>query len=812
MANPHSTLPPRGARWIVVLLAVGVIAATLLLPPRDAAPSQNRIPSDLSPPTSHLPPPTSDLQHLLAAQIAMVCPSGAREFDKLELTSAQTPADPWLVDPDQWFVPEDRAAKEPTFAPVEPAAPKPEPTTTEPPASVESPQEEAPPSEPDLEPPVEAPAPPIPPQPPLEVEGPALEDEVPEPPVQEPFRTPAFAPPPPPTTPVAPRQVPETSPSDIPDPPDPAPAATPGGLFAPPPPGIPNPHGNSSLLPTAPSSTGPKRPEDDPHRDLLAENCYPSAKTCAKCHEKIYHEWSSSSHAYAFVSPMFHKFEQKITELSQGTVGYFCIRCHSPVATSLNIPRDTPLWEMPEVAREGVTCVACHRVRQPHGKTNGERHIVPGDIHQPVYGTSGGVGVAEAIAQKEKHKFKTSPDETGPGQPIHTEGIYFEQLGAAEFCQSCHQVAVHPGIKLEVVWEQYRQSPAHAKGISCQECHMGKVPGVAAGYDYGPVAEFNGVKFGEGKKHSNHVFYGPGYSIAHPGIFPMHLKSDRWSIDQWLAFDWRAGWGTDEFEQRVDRGEIVVPFPKIWAEADDRCDAREIIDENLKKLAQKTRLRTQVMENGSHVDGPFFANAPTARRGLKLSYVVTNTNDGHNLPTASLGAQPQLWANVVLIGSQGERLWETGYTDRYGDVCDHHSRDVRAGIVPADSQLFNLQTMFLITGATGTDREFFLPVNVSFDQLPFLRPGTTPNSVLNHPPFIRMESRSIAPLGKKEVHYSIPPEALPYPGRYRLSFRMRSRTEPIYFMDFCGGTPEMARAMNEGMIDVHPFSVEFDVR
>ncbi len=49
-------------------------------------------------------------------------------------------------------------------------------------------------------------------------------------------------------------------------------------------------------------------------------------------------------------------------------------------------------------------------------------------------------------------------------------------------------------------------------------------------------------------------------------------------------------------------------------------------------------------------------------------------------------------------------------------------------------------------------------------------------------------------------------------GRYRLSFRLRSRAEPIYFMDFCGATLEMQRAMNEGIIDVHPYSVEFDVR
>ena len=93
---------------------------------------------------------------------------------------------------------------------------------------------------------------------------------------------------------------------------------------------------------------------------------------------------------------------------------------------------------------------------------------------------------------------------------------------------------------------------------------------------------------------------------------------------------------------------------------------------------------------------------------LRFHYIVTNRNDGHNMPSGSLGAQPQLWANVVLIGPRGQRLWESGYTDRWGDVADIHSEDVRNKRIPYDWQLFNLQTMFLITGATGTDREFFL--------------------------------------------------------------------------------------------------------
>jgi len=543
--------------------------------------------------------------------------------------------------------------------------------------------------------------------------------------------------------------------------------------------------------------------------DFVAESQYPSAQVCAKCHEKIFDEWSVSSHAYAAISPMFHKFEQKINDLSQGTIGYFCYRCHSPVGTTMGVSRAAPLWELPLVAREGVTCVACHRVNQRYGKVNGERRIEPGNIHAPVYGSIGGSGVAKVIAQKSKYKVKTSPHEKGPGTDIHVAGVSFDQLGKSEFCVSCHQVAVHPGIKLEVV---YRASPACKKGISCQDCHMGRIPGVPSGYEVGAAAKVSDKVVNTQRKHANHVFYGPGYSIAHPGIFPHNIDANRWSMRDWLLFEWRAGWGTKQFEELLEAGRIHANFPPVWAEIDDRYDAREIIEDNLKKLDAKKISRLQVLENGSHVDGPFFDTQLSRGQDLKFHYVMTNTNSGHNLPSGSLGAQPQLWANVVLIGPGGQRLWESGYTDRWGDVADIHSEDVRNKRIPYDWQLFNLQTMFLITGAKGTDREFFLPVNLDIDQLAYLRPGAQPISVINHPPFIRMEGRSLSPLGSRKIPYKVPAHLMREPGHYRLSFRLRSRLEPIYFMRFCGSTEEMIRAMNEGIADFHQSSVEFLVK
>jgi hypothetical protein len=544
---------------------------------------------------------------------------------------------------------------------------------------------------------------------------------------------------------------------------------------------------------------------------FVPDSLYPAAAACRACHEKIYDEWSVSSHAYAAVSPMFHKFEQKINDLSQGTIGYFCFRCHSPAGTALGVSRAAPMWDAPLVAREGVTCIACHRVREMYGKTNGERRIEPGDIYAPVFGPFDGDGVAAAAADSQRFKVKTSPAEKGPGQAMHATAFRFPQLSRSEFCASCHQVAVYPGIKLEVVWEQYRASPACKKGVSCHDCHMGRIPGVPSGYESGPAAVIDGKQVTADRKHSNHTFYGPGYSIAHPGVFPFNAKAERWSMRDWLLFDWRAGWGEEAFEDAVAAGVVRLDFPDPWKESDDRCDAREIIDANLRKKALKDRLRLEVMENGSRVDGPYFDKPRRCGDDLEFHYVVANLNDGHNLPTASLGAQPQLWANVVLIGPDGRRVWESGHLDQNGDLADIHSEEVRHKRLEFDWQLFNLQTMFLITGAKGTDREFFLPLNIDVDPLPFIRPAPQPVSVINHPPFIRMEARSLAPLGARRVPYRVPGRLIAEPGRYRLSFRMRSRTEPPYFMRFCGSTLEMQRAMVEGTLDFHQASVEFDV-
>ena len=435
---------------------------------------------------------------------------------------------------------------------------------------------------------------------------------------------------------------------------------------------------------------------------------------------------------------------------------------------------------------------------------------MPGGIHAPVkgYGREAATSRRSSPIPNIRSRRRTGEE----GIPSHSEVRPFTQIRESEFCVSCHQVAVHPNIKLEVVWDQYRASPAFDNGVTCQDCHMGKNPGVPDGYEKHPVAIVNGKPVGNERDHHDHSFFGPGYSIAHPGIFPHNPEAERWTIDEWLNFDYRAQWGSDDFEIAVIDGEIDMEFPEPWDDPVNREEAWLIVEDNLELLEEKKEHRRLTMNNGSKIDGPFFSDMPEVGESFSFHYEVTNTNSGHNLPSGSLGAQPEIWLNVALTNPSGETVWESGYVDSYGDMADLHSMDVAAGKIEHDDQLWNLQTKFLTTNVKGTDREMPLPVNFDIDPLPHLRPGAVPTTVLNHPPFIRMEGRSLPPLGTRKADYTVPASAFTEPGTYRLSVRLRSRAEPIYFMRFVEATIEMEQAMNEWMVDIHPYAVEIDVQ
>ena len=574
-------------------------------------------------------------------------------------------------------------------------------------------------------------------------------------------------------------------------------------------------------------------PKDNPHAKIDAENQYPSAKVCGECHPNQYQQWSMSSHAYAAVSPMFNKFEQTINDISRGTVNYFCVRCHASVGTALGEERAIAWWDRNGAAKEGITCVTCHRVGEGYGKVNAARRITPGTINEPVFGPFDSLGGLKAISNARGNGILVTMDE--PDRPdegtkkwirMHQTAIQSDLIKKSEFCEACHQVAVYPGIKLETVWEEWRASPAAKEGITCQACHMSKNPGHDDGYEIGWAACVNGPilnadgkytcpdgkQFNDKRELTDHTFVGPGYPISHPGLFPLRREDSPFTPQQWLTFDWRAGWGSDKFESNLAAFPGSVKIPPEWQNAADRIRAWVIVQENLGRWREREQQRLNLMEGASRLDGPYFdSKPPTAGKTFSFHYILTNLNKGHNLPSGSLGAQPELWLNVVLIDPDGKWAWESGHVDQYGDLADLQSEDVGDRTIKPDYQLFSMQSKFLTTNLKGTDREMYLPINLDFDQDPFIRPGGAPTSILNHPPNARLEKRSIPPLGHRIANYKIPAEAMKKPGTYKLTARLRGRTEPIYFMKFVSATTEMKRAENEWVTDTHAYTVAFEV-
>jgi len=552
-------------------------------------------------------------------------------------------------------------------------------------------------------------------------------------------------------------------------------------------------------------------PEDNPHAKALADQQYPSARVCGQCHPGQFSQWSLSSHAYANLSPMFNKVEQKINDLASGTINSFCVRCHASVGTALAERRDIAWWDRSGASREGITCVTCHRVGEAYGKSNAARRITPGGIQEPVFGPFDTTGGLKAISDARNLHLLVSPDQ--PDKPgwlrIHQAAVQSELIVKSEFCFTCHQVQVHPGIKLETVWEEYRASPAAKEGITCQQCHMSTNPGLPSGYAKGPAAIVNGLTVRTDRPLTDHTFVGPGYPISHPGLFPFRLEESRFTPQQWLTFNYRAKWGSEEFESKAA---APGPFPSEWQNPADRKAAWQTVEENLVRWRERREMRVKRLETASHLDGPFFKGRPEVGKAFSFEYKISNRNKGHNLPSGSLGAQPELWLNVALHDPDGKRVWESGYVDSHGDVADLQSEDVQKGKIEHDDQLVSMQAKFITTNLKGTDREMYLPINLDFDQLPFIRPGGAPTSLLNHPPFARMEKRSIPPLGTRVAKYKVPGKFLTKPGTYRLVVRLRGRTEPIYFMTFVEATEDMIRAENQWADDIHPYAVAFEVR
>ena len=504
---------------------------------------------------------------------------------------------------------------------------------------------------------------------------------------------------------------------------------------------------------------------------LFAESRYPSAGTCGTCHPKQYREWAVSQHAYSQLSPVYLSLNNKINELANGSNGDFCLRCHNQVGANLGENSFVSNLERHPTSREGITCVVCHRVSKDYNKASGRLALAEGGLTEPVYGPMGNAELARVLDNPQKYRVVTDPKERG--RQIHREVIKFESLSQPVFCGACHDVTLFNGFRLEEAFSEYRLSPAAARGVTCQDCHMGKVQGVASGYETGPAAVVGGVPT-KPRKLTNHFFAGPDYSLIHPGIFPHNLEAQQIAtLEEWLQFDYAAGWGTDAFEDNLPAG---IVFPDRWESIDSRYDAREILNEQFERLEWARLQRLEVLRNGYLLGDIVTEKADPG--GIVFRVQVKNGTDGHNVPTGFTGER-LVWLDVTVTDRDGTVVFRSGDRDPNGDLRDGHSAYVHAGEIELDPYLFSLQSIFVTQNGRGGEIEHVIPIPYPVISLPRVLPAAVSLVFTGEPPTERNHKKGIEPLGQRWAKYVVDGDALTGKGPYRADIKLISQPAPI---------------------------------
>jgi hypothetical protein len=274
---------------------------------------------------------------------------------------------------------------------------------------------------------------------------------------------------------------------------------------------------------------------------------------------------------------------------------------------------------------------------------------------------------------------------------------------------------------------------------------------------------------------TNHFFAGPDYSVVHPGIFPHNVRAAEFkTLGEWLQFDHLAGWGTDAFEDTVADDHV---FPDTWDSVDDRYDARDIIDEQIERLAWAEERRLEVLRNGFKL-GDVEVLEASRDDGIAFDIKVMNGTDGHGVPTG-FDAERLLYLEVTVTDPAGDVVYQSGDRDPNGDVRDAHSLFVHNGDLPLDEDLFNLQSKFIVRLARGGEREQVLAINTSIAAQPFVRPERRATTIYGRPRGARKHKQTIEPLGTRTAEYEVDEDLLTTDGEYRIGVRMISQMVPV---------------------------------
>jgi len=353
---------------------------------------------------------------------------------------------------------------------------------------------------------------------------------------------------------------------------------------------------------------------------------------CRQCHQRQYDEWIGSMHAYAQVSPVFIAFNDAVKNTG---LGPFCVQCHTPIGIAIGENEHTPNEERAPISLMGVQCDTCHIIDKNHGLVSGNFPLAPGRTKYGPFGT-GKEGDPKAVRNSEHRSVQA------------------EYMKSSEFCGTCHDVVDSKDLRIEEAFTEWQQSVYAEKDITCQDCHMRALPGVADQKKVkGPAAIMFGKEMPE-RLLSDHSMIGPDNHLIDNFPYPDNLDENA----------------------RIQRAYLEKKNYLL-----QNCASLEIIAPD--KVSKSSEFPIEVK--------------------------VTNTGAGHGIPTG-FTAERQVWIEIVVKDADDNVLFVSGDLDSNKDLRNSHSHAVETGEVPLDKYLINFQSKF-VKGIfeDGTYEEVLLP-------------------------------------------------------------------------------------------------------
>jgi hypothetical protein len=199
------------------------------------------------------------------------------------------------------------------------------------------------------------------------------------------------------------------------------------------------------------------RPHHDPDQPLA----------CQTCHEDLYQEWLSSTHARSATNPVFlqtflgtdadgNPGVHPGAQLDHPGMSMPCGGCHMPTAAIeygdayVVSPGDSLFG----ADLDGVHCDYCHKIVKAYPNAEGNPGALSVEVMRPSENSAFPqlfVGSLDDVVGRDTYL------------PLYTESLY---------CAPCHHHIEENGILAYPEYSEWLASPYNDEGIECQDCHM----------------------------------------------------------------------------------------------------------------------------------------------------------------------------------------------------------------------------------------------------------------------------------------------------------------------------------------------------